>query len=78
VGLTRSFLAAGAGRVLVSLWNVDDRATSVLMERFYRSLLGDGLAPAAALRQAQLSMWREKRWRSPYLWAGFLLNGDWN
>jgi len=78
VGLTRSFLAAGAGRVLVSLWNVDDRATSVLMERFYRGLLGDGLAPAAALRQAQLSMWREERWRSPYLWAGFLLHGDWD
>jgi CHAT domain-containing protein/uncharacterized protein HemY len=78
VGLTRSFLAAGAGRVLVSLWNVDDRATSVLMERFYRRLLGDGLPPAAALRQAQLSMWREERWQAPYLWAGFLLNGDWN
>jgi CHAT domain-containing protein/Tfp pilus assembly protein PilF len=78
VGLARSFLAAGAGRVLVSLWNVDDRATAVLMERFYQRLMGDSLPPAAALRQAQLSMWREERWRSPYLWAGFLLHGDWD
>ena len=44
IGLTRSFLSAGADRVLVSLWKVDDRATAVLMERFYQRLLGAGRA----------------------------------
>jgi CHAT domain-containing protein/Tfp pilus assembly protein PilF len=78
VGLTRSFFVAGASRVLVSLWNVDDRATSVLMERFYRALLRDGRSPSAALRDAQLSMWRDARWREPYHWAGFQVEGDWN
>ncbi len=77
LGLTRSFLAAGADRVLVSLWKVDDRATSVLMERFYQGMLLKGLPPPAALRQAQLSMWREKRWEDPYYWSGFVLQGDW-
>jgi CHAT domain-containing protein len=76
VGLTQSFFAAGADRVLVSLWKVDDRATALLMASFYRKLLRNGRTPPAALREAQLAMWRQKR--SPYQWAGFLLQGDWN
>jgi len=75
--LTRGFLYAGARRVTVTLWSIRDRATADFMIRFYRSLLRDGLSPAAALRQAQLSMRAEKRWRSPYYWAGFVLQGEW-
>jgi CHAT domain-containing protein len=60
---------------MASLWAVRDRATAELMERFYRSLLRDGLTPAAALRAAQTSMWREPRWRDPYFWAAFVLQG---
>ncbi len=77
VGLTRGFLYAGARQVLVSLWPVDDRATAELMRRFYREMLGAGRPPAAALRAAQVSMWQEDAWRSPYYWAGFILQGDW-
>jgi CHAT domain-containing protein/Tfp pilus assembly protein PilF len=77
VGLTHGFLVAGAGRVLVSLWNVNDLATSELMERFYRHLLKDGMHSAEALRAAQLSMLREERWAAPYYWAGFTLQGEW-
>lgn len=77
MSLTRGFMHAGAARVVVSLWNVSDRATAVLMERFYRGMLRDGLTPAAALRQAQTSMLREQRWSAPYHWAGFLLQGEW-
>jgi CHAT domain-containing protein/tetratricopeptide (TPR) repeat protein len=75
-GLSRAFLAAGAARVLGSLWQVDDSSTAVLMERLYRGLFEGGLRPAAALRAAQVSMWREARFRSPYHWAGFVLQGD--
>jgi CHAT domain-containing protein/tetratricopeptide (TPR) repeat protein len=78
IGLTRGFMYAGAPRVLASLWNVDDRATSELMKRFYQGLLRpEALRPAGALRQAQLSIWKEKQWREPYYWAAFVLQGEW-
>jgi CHAT domain-containing protein len=77
VGLTQSFFNAGASRVLVSLWDVDDQATDRLMEHFYRELLQTGRPPGAALRAAQLSMRGDPRWSAPYYWAGFVLQGDW-
>jgi len=77
IGLVRGFMSAGADRVLASYWNVDDEATAELMKRFYGNLFTRSLAPAAALREAQRSMWREKRWRSPFYWAAFELQGQW-
>lgn len=78
VGLTRGFMYAGAPRVITSLWQVDDAGTSELMSRFYRALLaGNGVSPAAALRQAQIEMWRHTDWQSPYYWAAFALQGEW-
>jgi CHAT domain-containing protein/tetratricopeptide (TPR) repeat protein len=77
MGMTRGFFYAGAERVLVSLWNVNDRATVDLMQRFYRGMLADGLSPAAALRAAQNGMRSQPRWRAPYYWAGFTLQGEW-
>ncbi len=77
LGLTRGFMYAGAARVVVSLWRVSDRSTAELMTRFYRAMLHQGLSPAAALREAQLSMARDPRWSAPYHWAGFVLQGEW-
>jgi CHAT domain-containing protein len=77
MGMTRGFFYAGAERVVVSLWNVNDRAGAELMERFYRGLLVEELAPPAALRAAQDAIRRQRRWRSPYYWAGFVLQGEW-
>jgi len=77
VGLTRGFLYAGASRVLATLWSIDDKATSELMRRFYSGILKDKLSPAAALRAAQLAMWHDKQWRSPYYWGAFTLQGEW-
>jgi len=78
VGLTRGFMYAGARSVLATLWKVDDRATAELVARFYAALLGPRrLAPAAALRAAQVSMARDPGWRAPYYWAGFVLQGEW-
>jgi len=77
VGLTRGFMYAGARRVMASLWDVQDRATAEIMERFYRGMLEDGRTPAAALRAAQTSMLRDARWSAPYYWAPFVLQGDW-
>lgn len=56
------------------MWRVDDKATAILMERFYRHLQA-GLGKAAALRQAQLDMLPD--YPDPYYWAGFVLSGDW-
>jgi CHAT domain-containing protein len=77
VGLTRGFMYAGATRVVASLWKVSDAATAALMAEFYRSMEQDHLAPAAALRQAQISMWKQKRWSDPYYWAAFQIQGEW-
>lgn len=77
VGLTQGFLHAGTPRLIVSLWDVDDRSTSELMQRFYKGLLRENLPPAQALRQAQVSLWKEARWHAPYYWGGFVLQGDW-
>ena len=77
VGLTQSFFHAGASRVAVSLWEVDDQATARLMERFYRELLVSGRSPSASLRLAQLSMRDDTRFAAPYYWAGFVLQGEW-
>ena len=77
VGMMRGFMYAGAARVLVSLWDVNDEATAELMSRFYKAMLGkDKLTPAAALRDAQASMAKESRWRAPYYWAAFVLQGE--
>ncbi|MGD2180076.1 CHAT domain-containing protein [Lusitaniella coriacea] len=77
IGLTRGFMYAGAARVVVSLWNVDDRGTAELMAKFYQQMLQQGLSPSAALRQAQIEMWQTEEWKSPFYWAGFTLQGEW-
>jgi CHAT domain-containing protein/Tfp pilus assembly protein PilF len=77
VGLTQGFMYAGARRVLVSLWNVNDKATAELMQRFYRHMLKDKESPAASLRLAQVEMWKQKQWHSPYYWAAFTMQGEW-
>lgn len=77
VGMTRSFLYAGASRVVGSLWDVNDQSTAELMIRLYRRILKEGKPPAVALQEAQVSMMRDEPWRSPYHWAGFVLQGEW-
>lgn len=77
IGLARAFMYAGVPRVVASLWLVDDLATAELMKRFYRGILVDRLTPAAALRAAQGELAANPRWKSPYYWAPFVLQGDW-
>lgn len=77
IGLTRGFMHAGAKSVVASLWTVSDIVTAKLMEQFYRAMEIEGLQPAAALRAAQIRLRQQKRWSSPYYWAGFQLQGDW-
>lgn len=77
LGLTRGFMYAGTPRVVASLWQVNDAATADLMKRFYQGMPRDGLHPAAALREAQLALWKKKPTQAPYFWAAFVLQGEW-
>jgi tetratricopeptide (TPR) repeat protein len=73
IGLSRAFFATGTPSLVVSLWTVDDQATTSLMTRFYTAL-HDGLPKAAALRHAQLATRNDHP--HPYFWAPFILLGQ--
>ncbi len=72
VGLSRSFVAAGASSVLVSLWAVNDGSTNDMMTEFYRQLQQQP-DKAKALRQAMLKT--RERHPNPIDWAAFTLIG---
>jgi CHAT domain-containing protein len=73
IGLGRAFIYAGTPAVIVSQWDVSDRATAFLMDRFYQALAAGG-GPAAALRTAQLAA--RARYPNPALWAAFVAIGE--
>ena len=73
VGLTRAFLYAGTPTVMVSQWNVSDRATSALMDRFYLEWRR-GASKAQALRTAMLAV--RKQFPNPAFWAAFEVVGE--
>jgi CHAT domain-containing protein len=77
IGVTRGFFYAGASTVIASLWKVDDVATAALMPAFYQGLLRNHMSPGAALRAAQIELRKQERFRAPYYWAAFTLQGDW-
>jgi CHAT domain-containing protein len=77
VGLARGFLYAGAARVVATLWKVDEEATMVLVRSLLLNAERKGLPYGAALREAQLAVRAEGRWRAPYFWAGLTVQGDW-
>jgi len=75
--LARAFFHAGARRVVASLWPVDDRASVEFMRAFYSALLEHGRRPQDALVDAQGVLRMNPRWRAPYYWSGYVLQGDW-
>jgi len=75
IGLPRAFLYAGARRVIASLWKVDDEAAAELMADFYEAL-NAGESPSSALSQAQRKLRRNPRFRDPYFWAAFFIEGE--
>jgi CHAT domain-containing protein/tetratricopeptide (TPR) repeat protein len=77
VGLARGFMYAGARRVIATLWKVDEEATVAILGHMVRAADRDGEPYAQALREAQLAVRRQSRWRSPYYWAGVTLQGEW-
>jgi len=74
LGFSRAFMVAGAPRVIVSLWPVEDKATLSLMSRFYEAWKR-GTPAAEALRQAQDHVRARKEWAHPMYWAAWQLWG---
>jgi CHAT domain-containing protein len=75
IGIGRGLLYAGAGALILSLWQVADSSTLHLMEQLYRNLKA-GRSKAAALREAQLSFLQQDRQLHPAFWGAFQLIGD--
>ncbi len=76
IGMTRGFMYAGASRVMVSFWDVNDEATAALMAQFYQKLLVNKMSPSKALREVQLSFLKSRSHADPYFWAAFTLHGE--
>jgi CHAT domain-containing protein/Tfp pilus assembly protein PilF len=74
MGLARAFLYAGAESVVASLWSINDKATSVFMSYFYKGL-SQGMSKEEALQKAKQEMIKS-RYKHPFYWAPFVLNGD--
>jgi len=75
-GMRRALALAGAESQVVSLWRVNDAATTELMRRFYGEL-AQGTGRAEALRRAKLGLLEHPQFAHPYYWAAFILAGDW-
>jgi CHAT domain-containing protein len=73
LGLQRSFILAGSRTLIMSLWQVSDKATEELMKRFY-SLWTNGLSKSQAFRQARLELYRLNS--DPFFWGAFILIGN--
>jgi CHAT domain-containing protein len=67
---------AGAETQVMSLWTVSDTGTRDLMIGYYRALMA-GRGRSEALREVQLGMLRDRKRRSPYFWASFIVSGAW-
>lgn len=70
-GLQRAFKLAGARYIIMSLWQVPDRETSVFMTEFYRNWIEADLTIRAAFNKTQKEM--RDRFFNPFQWAGFVL-----
>jgi CHAT domain-containing protein len=80
-GLRRAFQVAGAKTVIMSLWPVEDQATRQWMTTLYEGRLMKKLSTADAVRQASLTVVRQRRAKGlsthPFHWAAFVAVGDW-
>ena len=76
LGFTRSFLSAGTGSLISSLWPVSDEATEILMGTLYAEL-ARGRDVQQAMQAGQLAVLKEPRLSHPFFWAPFNLIGNW-
>lgn len=75
VGLSRAFLASGAGSVVASLWAVSDESTAELMKSFYDRMLGKKRPAGRALNEARLALIESDKYSHPFYWSPFVVTG---
>ena len=77
MSLARSFMYAGTPNVIMSLWSVPDRSTSMIMKSFHTHLK-EGMNKVEALRQAKLDYLAQAdaNTASPHYWGGFIYIGN--
>lgn len=75
VSVARPFIAAGVPVVVASLWSVDSESAARLIFSFHRNRTQCQESTAEALRQAQLEMLKDERYRQPRYWSAFTLIG---
>jgi CHAT domain-containing protein len=77
IGMSWAFLVAGARSVVVSQWRVNSASTARLMENFYQVTARqsdlNGRNKSQAIREASLRLLKDRRYRHPFYWAGFVL-----
>ena len=71
-GLQRAVMSAGAKSLIISLWEVDDKATQELMTNFY-SFWTTGNDLHEAFKKAQMAV--KIKYPQPFYWGGFMLIG---
>ena len=71
-GLQRAFKLAGAQTLIMSLWKVDDEATSILISKFYENWLS-GKSKQDAFKDAQRKVRSNPQYTSPFYWAAFVM-----
>lgn len=69
-GLQRAFKNAGVNTIIMSLWEVDDQATSLMMQTFYRNLVR-GKSKRESFTAAQAEV--RKKYSDPRYWAAFIM-----
>lgn len=77
ISLAHAFNYAGSESILTGLWKIDEQASAVLMESFYKNLVA-GMPKDEALRLAKLDYLKNANGRalSPQYWAGLVIMGD--
>ena len=74
IGMQKAFFEAGAKSVVVSLWDVNDKYTSLFMQSFYK-YISEGFDKSEALRKAKI-FFKQNYSANPYYWSAFVLSGD--
>lgn len=77
ISLANAFNYAGSKSILTGLWKIDEKASAILLEKFYRNL-EKGMTKDEALRHAKLSYLNSEHNRMlyPAYWAGLVIIGD--
>ncbi len=81
LGMAGVAIKAGASSTMGTLWAVEDKSTSLFIDKFYQKLKSKldnkQLSKAESLQQAQLNLLKNKNYQHPYFWSPFVIIGNW-